>query len=96
MTAAEVFQKIRRALCRHSPECLGTEITGATMDWAGHITREYRFNYRCKKCGQLSSLDGFIIPGDRRLHPEAYNAQGWPIDADGNKLKIAFSKEAKL
>ncbi len=90
-----ILQRIRRTLCRHDPKLVSTEITGATMPWAGGITREYQFNYRCRKCGQRSSLGGFIIPGDRRLHPEAYNARGWPIDADGNKLKIAFSKETK-
>ena len=80
--------RIRRTLCRHSPKLIGQEITGATLTWSARITREYQFNYRCRKCGQLSSMGGFYIPGDRRLHPEAYNAQGWPIDADGNKLKV--------
>ena len=82
------FAGFRRAVCLHDPGLTGTEVTGATMSWSGGITREYQFNYECRKCGQLSSQGGFVIPGDRRLHPEAYNAKGWPIDEDGNKLKI--------
>jgi hypothetical protein len=99
MTTAEAFQNfsdaceklatdIRRSFCRHRPKLVGTEVTGAVMSWTGGITREYKFNYCCRRCGQLSSLGGFIIPGDRRMHPDRYTANGWPIDEDGNKLKI--------
>lgn len=79
---------LRQTLCRHDRKLVGSEVTGATCNWAGQPAREWRFNYECKKCGRLSSQGGYIIPGDRVRHPGAYNATGWPIDEAGNKLKI--------
>ncbi len=93
MTTSELADKIKhRFVClirRHQWKPAEQVIEGATLSWAGTPTRQYGWHYKCSRCGAETYKGGFVIPGDRRLNPKAYNADGWPIDEQGNKLPIA-------
>ena len=83
----KIINVIRRLFCSHEFEDLNKTVVGATMDWGGRATRVFEFKRKCKLCGK-ESTDNFILYGDRDLHPEFYDVDGWPIDKDGNKLDI--------
>jgi hypothetical protein len=42
-------------------------------------TREYAEFYKCSRCGREKRIGGFYIPEDKKLHPDAYDDNGWPI-----------------
>ncbi len=74
--------------CKHDWEFLGTKVKGVTLSWAATPVRNFDFNYRCRKCQKEKSEQGYLY-GDRRLNPECYGEDGWPIDENGNRLPIA-------
>ncbi len=84
-----MFSFFKRAVCIHDWKLLRSRVTGATLGWSLKPERQFAFDYECTKCGHTKVEDGFVVPGDRRRHPEAYNDDGWPIDEHGNKLEIA-------
>lgn len=58
------------------------KVLGVTLDWGLKPTRMFQF------------ADGFvgIVYGDRRISPEAYDADGWPVDLEtGSRLSIYVS-----
>lgn len=82
---------LAKLICRvrgHNLRLVKSKITGVTLSWAATATREYGFDYVCERCGAIVFKGGQIIPGDRKLHPEAYDDDGWPIDINGEKLQV--------
>lgn len=65
------------------------EPTGyVTMGWDLKLTRVFRHFECCTKCGEERSTGGWVVRGDRKINPESYNSEGWPIDEEGNKLPL--------
>lgn len=61
---------------------------GATLDWGFSPARLIRFRYRCGKCGEEFVIGNKMIYGDKKLHPDKYDADGWPLDDNGMKLPM--------
>lgn len=81
-------ERIKQLLCRHDYEYQGRTVRGATLSWSMRPTRSFNNIYKCSRCGHIREVGG-IAWGDSRCHPNAYGADGWPLDENGEKLKIA-------
>ena len=80
--------KWHKLICSHKWAIESRAVEGATLGWGGQITRQYGWNYICEKCSKTKYEGGFVIPGDRKMHPESYTSHGWPLDESGSKLEI--------
>ena len=72
----------------HNLRLVRSKITGVTLSWAADATREYGFDYVCDRCGRTVFKGGYVVPGDRKLHPEEYDDNGWPLDINGEKMQV--------
>lgn len=86
-----IFSKWECAFCQHDNyEVLDMRVEGATMSWSGLPVRQVGWSYRCKRCGFEWYKGGCYVAGDRKLHPECYDYDGWPMDpATNERLTIA-------
>ena len=80
------FKKLRQGVCRHDFQDVGRRPTGAVLGWGFAVAREFTVLSLCRKCGHEHEERGNVYIGDRLVHPEAYNAHGWPLDEAGNPL----------
>ena len=85
----KIFKFLYVLLCFHKFDLKCTRIDGATVGWSGKPDRLYSFIYKCRRCGKNKVESGFVVFGDKEIHPEAYNERGWPIDENGKELPIA-------
>lgn len=79
----------KKLFCKHQYSIISSRIEGVTLSWILEPRRSFTFIRECEKCGHKIEESGYIVWGDKRLHPEAYDEDGWPIDEKGNKLEIA-------
>ena len=84
-----MIEWLAKIFCIHQWKTIETIIEGVTMSWAMTPTRQFAWRYECEICGKQKYEGGFVVPGDRKVSPQAYNERGWPIDKDGNELPIA-------
>lgn len=73
--------------CKHDFVTQTTSEKGVTLDGM-NPTIKFAQRSICKKCGEFKERE-FIIFGHRRMHPERYNKNGWPIDKNGHKMPIS-------
>ena len=78
---------VRQLLCAHDWKVTDVECNGVTLSWGAYPVRSFLFHHACEKCGKLKTTSGHIY-NDRKLHPEAYGPDGWPVDENGHKLEI--------
>ena len=85
-----IRKRIKYSTCDHDfikPGIMVVE--GTTLSWSFTPARQVGWHYYCKKCGKHKYEGDFVIFGDRQLHPEWYDNDGWPIDPKtGERLPI--------
>ena len=95
MNRSTLLTQIRRLVCRHDWQPIQTVVEGATLSWAGTMTRQFGYVLECPHCGQRQYRGGLVSPYDKRLHPESYDHDGWPIDEHGQRLEPADGRVAR-
>lgn len=80
----KVLKKIR---CDHDWKVVKEEILGATMDWRGRPVPYFLWHKVCRKCDAYTTETGVVF-GHRKIYPDRYDEDGWPLDRNGNRLEM--------
>lgn len=81
--------ELRQKFCRHDWAFLAVKVEGVTLSWAGKPTRQFGFEYECKKCESKRYIGGKVIFNDETINIQFYDKDGWPINEQGTKLPVA-------
>lgn len=81
---------LRQPVCQHPRDEFVEVVTGVTLGYDMRPTRQFSFGRVCQDCGRETWSHGMVLPSDRRMHPKAYNENGWPVDGQGRELEIAI------
>lgn len=82
-----MIKKLKQIFCKHNFIFQDSKELGVTIDWFLEPTIHFGFEYKCFKCGKEFKKTG-IFPNHKKYYPERYDKKGWPVNSDGEKMKV--------